>query len=257
MHDIVPPGCGPAHRGSPLPRTADGPPGDVDAQAPVGTTETFAPGSRSRHAGRDDVCRCLHPTATRLRRRPTAATPGGGLPRRPPRTSRVELLAAFIAMFGSMSDTYTVQRSVTVNAPPERVYPHIIDFHQWADWSPWDEMDPDMEKTFSGPDAGKGARYAWSGNRKVGQGNMEITDAAEASSVQIALEFLKPFKASNTTVFSLEPADDRTNVTWAMTGQKTFMTRVMGIFRSMDSMVGPDFEKGLARLKAVSEAEST
>jgi len=153
-----------------------------------------------------------------------------------------------------MNDSYTVARSAAIHAPPEQVNEHIIDFHQWADWSPWDEMDPEMEKTFSGPDAGKGARYAWSGSRKVGQGNMEITDAAEASSVQIALEFLKPFKASNTTVFSLETADYGTSVTWAMTGQKTLMTRVMGIFKSMDSMVGPDFEKGLAKLKVVAEA---
>lgn len=153
-----------------------------------------------------------------------------------------------------MSDAYTVQRSTTIEAPPDRVYAHIIDFHHWADWSPWEEMDPAVDKTFSGSDSGKGAKYAWSGNRKVGQGSMEITDASEPSHVEIALEFLKPFKASNTTSFSLEPAGDATNVTWTMTGEKTFMTRLMGIFKSMDSMVGPDFEKGLAKLKATTEA---
>ena len=113
-----------------------------------------------------------------------------------------------------------------------------------------------MNKTFSGSDSGKGAKYAWSGNRKVGQGNMEITDATEHSSIEIALEFLKPFKATNTTLFSLEPTGEGTNVTWAMTGRKTFMTRVMGIFKSMDAMVGPDFERGLGRLKNVAEASS-
>ncbi len=111
-----------------------------------------------------------------------------------------------------------------------------------------------MEKTYSGATTGVGSKYAWSGNRKVGQGNMEITDTQEPSSVTIALEFLKPFKASNTTVFSLEPAGEGTRVTWAMTGRKTLMTRVMGIFKSMDSMVGPDFERGLAKLKSVAEA---
>jgi len=99
-------------------------------------------------------------------------------------------------MFVCMSDTYTVQRSTTIDAPPNQVYAQIIDFRQWADWSPWDDMDPSMDKTFSGADAGVGAKYGWSGNRKVGQGNMEITDANQPSSVQIALEFLKPFKAS-------------------------------------------------------------
>lgn len=110
-----------------------------------------------------------------------------------------------------------------------------------------------MTKTFSGSESGVGAKYLWSGNRKVGQGSMEIVDAISPSSVQIALEFVKPFKASNSTTFSLESDGAGTKVTWAMTGQKTFMTRVMGIFKSMDSMVGPDFERGLGRLKTVAE----
>ena len=154
-----------------------------------------------------------------------------------------------------MSDTYTVQRSASIDASPDQVYAHIVDFRQWADWSPWEDMDSEMNKTYSGSDSGTGARFAWSGNRKVGQGSMEITDATEPSSVQIALEFVKPFKASNTTLFTLQPEGSGTNVTWAMTGQKTFMTRVMGIFKSMDSMVGPDFERGLGNLKSVAEAD--
>lgn len=154
-----------------------------------------------------------------------------------------------------MADTYTVKRSATIGAAPSDVYAHIIDFHKWEAWSPWDEMDPSMDKTYSGADAGPGSSYSWSGNRKVGQGSMGITDATEASEVKIDLEFLKPFKASNKTVFSLEPSGDGTTVTWAMTGNKTLMTRVMGIFKSMDAMVGPDFEKGLARLKKVAESD--
>ena len=155
-----------------------------------------------------------------------------------------------------MSDTYTVQRSATVAAPPEQVYARIIDFHQWTDWSPWEDMDPTMDKTYSGAASGVGARYAWSGNRKVGQGNMEITEATDPSQIKISLEFLKPFKASNTTVFSLQPAGEGTDVTWTMTGKKTLMTKIMGIFKSMDSMVGPDFERGLTRLRAAVEGES-
>ena len=153
-----------------------------------------------------------------------------------------------------MSDTFAVQRSATIDAPPERVYAHVIDFRNWADWSPWEGMDPNVDKTYSGAESGIGSHYAWSGNRKVGQGTMEITEAKENSSIEIALEFIKPFKASNTTVFTLEPEGGGTTVTWLMTGRKTFMTRVMGIFRSMDSMIGPDFEKGLATLKTVAEA---
>jgi uncharacterized protein YndB with AHSA1/START domain len=154
-----------------------------------------------------------------------------------------------------MSDTYTVARSATIDAPPERVFAHVIDLRKWADWSPWEGMDPNVDKTYSGAESGIGSRYAWSGNRKVGTGSMEIIDAKENAGIEIALEFLKPFKASNTTTFTLEPDGGRTNVTWSMTGRKTFMTRVVGIFRSMDAMVGPDFEKGLGNLKVVAEAE--
>ncbi|MDJ0952239.1 MAG: SRPBCC family protein [Acidimicrobiia bacterium] len=152
-----------------------------------------------------------------------------------------------------MSDTYTVQRSTTINASPESVYPHIVDFHNWSTWSPWEELDPEMDKTYSGPDSGVGAAYAWSGNRKVGQGSMEIKDVAEPSNVRIALEFLKPFKARNKTEFVLEPTGAGTEVTWTIKGRKTLLTRIMGIFRSMDAMIGPDFERGLARLKQVAE----
>ncbi len=129
----------------------------------------------------------------------------------------------------------------------------MIDFHNWEAWSPWEELDPAMKKTYSGADSGVGAKYAWTGNRKVGQGNMEITDAKDDAEVQIALEFLKPFKASNTTVFKLSADGTGTKVSWAMTGKKTVMTLIIGIFKSMDSMVGPDFERGLANLKAAAE----
>lgn len=105
-----------------------------------------------------------------------------------------------------------------------------------------------MQRTHSGSASGVGAVYEWEGNRKAGKGRMEITKATAPSSLEIALEFLKPFKSSNTTTFDLAERDGATHVTWRMVGPKTFMTRVMGLFTSMDKMVGPDFEKGLANL---------
>jgi len=150
-----------------------------------------------------------------------------------------------------MSDTYNVQRSTSIQAEPGDIYARIIDFHHWGDWSPWEQLDPTMARTYSGAESGVGAKYSWTGNRKVGQGNMEITRAEEPSQIEIALEFLKPFKATNTTVFTLHPVAEGTEVTWVMTGRKTLMTRIMGIFKSMDSLIGPDFERGLSRLKEV------
>lgn len=151
------------------------------------------------------------------------------------------------------SDTFTVERSTTIEAPPERVYEQIVDFHNWPNWSPWEGMDPQMQRTYSGADAGPGSKYAWSGNRKVGQGWMHITDTTEPSRVDIDLIFEKPWKARNTTVFSIDKEGSGSRVTWSMAGENTVATKLMGIFKSMDKMVGPDFERGLARLKTTAE----
>ncbi len=150
-------------------------------------------------------------------------------------------------------DKYTVERSLTIDAPPARIYEQIASFHNWRSWSPWEDLDPGLERTYSGAEAGAGAVYGWSGNRKAGQGRMEITDASEPSRVRIDLTFEKPWKSRNDTVFVIDPEGEGSRVTWSMTGSKTLMTKVLGIFTSMDKMVGPDFEKGLARLKATTE----
>lgn len=152
-----------------------------------------------------------------------------------------------------MADTYTVQRSAVINAPAKDIYAQIVDFRNWRAWSPWDELDPDMTRTYSGADSGPGAVYTWSGNRKAGEGRMEITDATEPSDVTIALDFLKPFKSSSTTAFRLQPTEGVTKVTWTMTGPKTLMVKVMSLYKSMDKMVGPDFEDGLQRLAVATE----
>ena len=150
--------------------------------------------------------------------------------------------------------TYVVERITTIGAPPAAVYAHVVDFHRWTEWSPWEDVDPDLRRTYGGPDAGVGASYAWVGNRKAGQGSMEITAADAPSQLDLDLHFLKPFKAENDLRFRFDPDGDGTRVTWTMTGQKTFMTKVMGVFMNMDKLVGSDFEKGLDRLKAVAEA---
>jgi hypothetical protein len=150
-------------------------------------------------------------------------------------------------------DKYTVERSITMNAPAERIFEQISDFHNWTSWSPWEDVDPDLKRLYSGPESGKGAVYGWSGNRKAGQGRMEITEATHPSLVHIDLQFEKPFKSHNDTVFTISSEGSGSRVTWTMTGEKTFMTKVMGIFTSMDKMVGPDFEKGLDRLKTTTE----
>ena len=151
-------------------------------------------------------------------------------------------------------EIYTVERSATIAAPADAIYPQIVDFHRWPAWSPWEDIDPAMERTYSGPESGVGATYAWSGNRQAGRGRMQITAADPATGVTIHLVFEKPFRADNTIEFSLRPDADATRVVWTMSGRKTFLLRVTGLFTSMDRLIGPDFEKGLSRLRTVTEA---
>jgi uncharacterized protein YndB with AHSA1/START domain len=141
-----------------------------------------------------------------------------------------------------------------VKAPPENIFPLINDFHQWASWSPWENKDPGMKRTFSGTASGRGAVYAWDGNKNVGSGRMEILDASSPSKIVIKLDFFKPFEAHNTAEFTMLPQGDATtNVNWVMRGPATFMSKVMQVFMNIDSMVGKDFETGLSNLKKLTE----
>ena len=151
-----------------------------------------------------------------------------------------------------MADTFRVERSTVIDAPAAAIFPHINDFHAWAAWSPFEKLDTEIAKTFSGPKSGVGAGYAWVG-KKSGSGSMEILRADAPSKVIIKLDFTKPFTAHNTAEFTLEPQGRQTKVTWAMHGPNTLMSKVMGLFFTMDKMVGPQFEEGLASLKALSE----
>jgi carbon monoxide dehydrogenase subunit G len=165
----------------------------------------------------------------------------------------VALIAAILIYAATLPDHFSVQRTVSIKAPPEKILPLITDFHRWDSWSPWEKMDPEMKRTFSGAANGKGAAYAWQGNSKVGEGRMEIVDVSPPSKITIKLDFLKPFEAHNTAEFALEPKGDSTNVTWTMYGPSPYLAKVMGIFASMDKMVGNDFEIGLANLKTAAE----
>ena len=165
----------------------------------------------------------------------------------------VVAIAAVLALAATRPDTFRVERSTTIKAPPEKVYALIDDFHQWQQWSPWERLDPAMKRQHGGAAKGKGALYGWEGTKEVGKGQMEITEATAPSRVVIKLDFLAPFEAHNTAEFVLVPQGDATTVTWAMFGPNLFIGKVMSLFASMDSLVGKDFERGLANLKAVAE----
>jgi len=165
----------------------------------------------------------------------------------------VVLVAAVLLFATTRPDTFSVQRTATIKATPDKVFPLINDFHQWSVWSPWEKLDPAMQRTHGGPVAGKGANYAWVGNSKVGEGRMEILESAPSSKVSIKLDFIKPFEGHNIADFTLTPQGDSTQVTWVMNGPAPYITKLMGIFVSMDQMIGKDFEAGLANMKAAAE----
>jgi len=165
----------------------------------------------------------------------------------------VVLIAALLAYAATRPNQFRVQRATSIQASPEKIFPLIADFHNWTSWSPWEKRDPALKRTYSGAASGKGARYAWEGNREVGSGRMEITEASSPSAIRIQLDFIKPFEGHNITDFTLQPAGDATTVTWDMHGPMAFIPKIFGIFVSMDKMIGKDFEAGLANLKATAE----
>ncbi|KQR99892.1 transcriptional regulator [Williamsia sp. Leaf354] len=150
---------------------------------------------------------------------------------------------------------YTVTRSIDVAAPADVVYALIADFHHWTTWSPWEQTDPNVERSYSGPDSGVGASYAWKGNRKAGAGSMAITDVEPRRRITIALEFLKPFKSTSTVVFTIaEQINGTTGVEWTMTGDRSGIAKLMTKVVPMDKLIGGDFARGLEQLKARAES---
>lgn len=166
------------------------------------------------------------------------------------------LVAGLAGYIATRPSAFSVQRSAAVNAPRNVVFAQVTDFHQWAAWSPWEKLDPEMKKTFSGPPSGTGAVYGWSGNDQVGEGRMTITDVKPGEQITIKLEFIKPFPSTNDAIFAFTPTDAGTTVTWTMRGQADFVAKAFSMIKDMDELVGSDFERGLAQLKTVSEAEA-
>lgn len=165
-------------------------------------------------------------------------------------------LAAVLAYAASKPDTFAVQRSTIIAAPPEQIFPLIDDLHAQSAWSPF-EKDPAMKRTHSGPARGPGAVYAWDGNRQVGAGQIAIIDSKPPSKVVLSLKMLRPFNADNVVEFTLDRVGAGTRVTWAMRGRSPFMAKVMGLFMNCDAMVGKQFDEGLAKLKNLVETQPT
>jgi hypothetical protein len=165
------------------------------------------------------------------------------------------VVAVFLILAATRPDTFRVERSTTIEAPPEKVHALINDFGRWQSWSPYEKKDPAMKRIRSGPPSGQGAVYAWEGNNEIGKGRMEIIEATPTS-IRIKLDFIEPFEAHNVAEFVLVPKGQATRVTWSMQGANNFVGKMIQTVIDMDRMVGKDFEAGLASLKALTERQA-
>lgn len=160
------------------------------------------------------------------------------------------ILVIFISM---RPGEFSISRSILINAPASAVFPQINNLRNGDAWSPWGKMDPQMKKYFEGPASGVGSTHSWAGNQQVGEGRMTIVESRPDELVRTKLEFLKPFKATNEALFTLKPEGGGTRVTWTMSGKNNFLAKAMSLFMNCEKMVGPEFEKGLASMKAIVE----
>ena len=160
----------------------------------------------------------------------------------------------FIVVAAMQPSDFRITRTGTITAPASAVFAQVNDLHKWDAWSPWAKLDPDAKNSFEGSESGVGAIMKWVGNNKVGQGSMSIMESRPDEFISFKLEFLKPFKATNTSEFTFTSENDKTTVTWSMYGKNNFMGKAIGLIMSCERMVGGQFEKGLAALKSVVEA---
>jgi hypothetical protein len=163
------------------------------------------------------------------------------------------VLAVFAGIVAMRPNRFRVERSISIAAPPSLAFSQVNDFQKWSGWSPWEQLDPKMKKTFEGAPSGSGAVYSWDGNDSVGAGQMTIVESRPDQLIRIKLEFVRPFAGTSDTEFRFKPEGDRTLVTWGMAGDHTFLSKAICLFMDMDRNLGGDFEKGLAQIKAISE----
>lgn len=166
------------------------------------------------------------------------------------------LLSAGLVFVATRPNSFRVERTAQIHAPQQVVFAIINDLRQWARWSPFDKRDPQMHKELSGPDTGPGASYSWNGNKDVGEGRMTIVDSKPGESVSMKLEFTRPFKAKNDVTFALVPNDDGTRVSWILDGKNNFMAKFFSLLINMDTMIGKDFEEGLAKLNSIAQSDA-
>lgn len=162
-------------------------------------------------------------------------------------------IASILIYAATRADAFRIERSISINASPKKIFPHINNLHQWEAWSPWEKLDPELKRTYNLTPKGQGAVYEWSGNKHVGQGRMEIIESSPPTHITLKLDFKTPFESHNFVEFNLLSQGESTTVTQSMYGPIPYLSKLLGLFFSMEKMVGEKYEEGLANLKRVVE----
>jgi len=168
----------------------------------------------------------------------------------------VGLVALLLIVAALQPAEFHIERAILIQAPPEKPFARVNDFRAWEAWSPWEGKDPAMQRMYAGPESGRGAKYAWTGNKDVGEGRMRIESSQPSREIRIELEFIKPFPATNQATFTFAPEGEGTKVTWGMDGHRNFVMKAFSLFVNMEKLIGPDFERGLAKIKSLSEQQA-
>lgn len=166
------------------------------------------------------------------------------------------LLALLVVVIALRPTHFRITRKTKISAPPATVFGLINDLKRWQAWSPWEKLDPNMQRTYEGPSSGPGAVYGWVGNGNVGEGRMTIVDSQPHKRVDFSLQFIKPFAATNSAEFVITPVGDQTEVTWSMEGDYNFVMKACGLVMNMDKICGGQFEEGLANMKQAAESQA-
>ncbi len=159
------------------------------------------------------------------------------------------VIAIILIVAAFQPSTFVVSRTTLIGAPAAAIFPEVNDLHRWLPWSPYEKMDPAMQRTFAGAPVGVGAAYSWVGNNAVGSGKMTIVESRPSDLIRIKLEFYKPMEGVCEATFTFVPENGQTRVTWAMTGKNNYLAKIFCLFMNMDRMVGDQFAAGLASLK--------
>lgn len=167
------------------------------------------------------------------------------------------LLAVFLAIVATRPADFRYERSIVIAAPPASIFEHVDDLERWQAWSPWEQLDPQMQRTYTESKRGVGASYTWSGNSDVGKGTMTIVESVANERIAMQLDFIEPMAAKNRVDFTFAPTGGTTTVTWAMSGSNNFVAKAFDLLFDIESMVGKDFDKGLTALKDVVEKNSS